>query len=137
MTISKFANCKPANINRISTAMHIGKKIKILRHYKGLSQEALAEKVNKTRALISHIEQTGKASHYTLQLILKTIGVTAEELESISDKNYFSQMPKATEEIQELQERLENYQKENKMLKELVESQKKIIQLMEKKSGGK
>jgi transcriptional regulator with XRE-family HTH domain len=40
--------------------MHTGKKIKLLRNIKNITQEELAEKINKTRALVSHIEKTGK-----------------------------------------------------------------------------
>ena len=66
--------------------MYIGKKIKLLRTMRGLTQEELAKKINKTRALVSYSEQTGKINHYTLQAILKALGVSEEEFEGFKGK---------------------------------------------------
>jgi len=46
--------------------MHLGKKIKLARVSKSLTQQELADLIHKTRPLISHIEQTGKVNPYTL-----------------------------------------------------------------------
>jgi len=39
------------------------------------------------------------------------------------------------DEVKLLKERVESYQKENKALKELIQSQKKLIAVLEKKKG--
>lgn len=113
--------------------MLVGKKIKLLRAIKGLTQDELADKINKTRALVSHIEQTGKVNNYTLNAIIKALGISADDFEKFDGKN--SLRPYNTVENEEahiLKERIEHYQKENKALKELIASQKKIIAILEK-----
>lgn len=114
--------------------MQAGKKIKVIRALKGLSQDNLAAKINKTRGLISHIEQTGKVSPYTLSLILKVFDMSAEEFErfDIKDTLRAYKQPEK-DEVNMLRERLEHYQKENKALKEVIQSQKKLIRVLEKK----
>lgn len=117
--------------------MQIGKKIKLLRNLKGFTQNALAEKINKTRALVSHIEQTGKINHYTLQLILKALGISADEFEQFEGITLLAKEPNikyyTKSDINQFKKMLENCQKENEMLKELVASQKKIIGMIENK----
>lgn len=62
--------------------MHLGLRIKVERVAKGMTQQQLADKINKTRPLISHIEQTGKVNHYTLLSICNALNVNIEELDS-------------------------------------------------------
>ncbi len=116
--------------------MHAGKKIKMLRALKGFKQEDLAGKINKTRALVSHIEQTGKVNNYTLNSILKALGISNEEFEKFDGKDAIKPYRSQEEdEVKMLKERLESYQKENRALKELIQSQKKLIAVLEKKKG--
>ena len=89
--------------------MHSGKKIKLLRNLKNISQEQLGEKINKTRALVSHIEQSGKVNHYTLTSILKVLNIS------------------------HTLDKIEYLQKENDLLKNLVDSQKKLIEALGEK----
>ena len=115
--------------------MHTGIKIKRLRALMGLTQDELAAKINKTRALVSHIEQTGKVNAYTLNVILKVLSVSADEFEKF-DADNSKKLYKIKEEdsaVAILKERLESYQKENKALKEIIQSQKKTISILEKK----
>ena len=112
--------------------MHIGKKIKLLRQFRGLTQEDLAEKINKTRALVSHIEQTGKANYYTLQLITQVLNTNEEELELVGSTDKPYENPETDTKVEMLEEKLEQYKSENKMLKDMISSQKKLIQLLEK-----
>lgn len=118
--------------------MHIGKKIKLLRIYNNLTQQDLADKVNKTRALVSHVEQTGKVNHYTLIEILKIFKISLEEFELFDpngplNKESNKQEYAKNEEITLLKEKLEYYQKEIDLLKDLVKSQKTIIEMYDKK----
>ena len=120
--------------------MHIGKKIKMLRALKGLTQNELAGKINKTRALVSHIEQTGKVNNYTLTAILKALNITLDDFEKFDNKEAVkakSYNIDESDELNILKERIESYQKENKALKELIISQKKIISILEKNKGKK
>lgn len=111
--------------------MHIGKKIKIARITKGITQEELASKINKTRPLVSHIEQTGKANIYTLKKICSALGITLDDIQ-----NEFSEPSPSygKDEVKRLKEEIS-------LLKELVSSQKEVIkelrQKLQKKKGGK
>jgi len=57
--------------------MHIGKRIKLARVARGWTQEDLAQKIGKTRPLISHIEKTGEASGLTLRLIYEALEISS------------------------------------------------------------
>lgn len=115
--------------------MHNGKKIKLLRTYNNLTQEDLGKKINRTRGLISNIERTGKINHYTLIDILKVFEISEQEFELFNPaENPIKQKPnnyKENEEINLLKEKLEYYQKENNLLKTVIESQKTIIGMIE------
>lgn len=111
--------------------MHIGERIKKIRTLKGLSQQQLADTINKTRALVSHIENTGKVNHHTLKVLAKVFEMTIEEIEDFElNENQNAVIKNLTQEILE-------FKKENTYLKELVEHQKKIISLLENKKQKK
>jgi transcriptional regulator with XRE-family HTH domain len=118
--------------------MHLGNTIKILRTVAGLNQGDLAEKINKTRSLVSHIEQTGKVNYYTLQLIAKALNTTVQALEQYSEDN-----PKSSKQpninsfspsINNLTIGMDELKIENQLLKdEILALQKKVILLLEEK----
>ncbi|MBK7965004.1 MAG: helix-turn-helix transcriptional regulator [Bacteroidetes bacterium] len=58
----------------------------MIRGLRGLTQEQLASKINKTRAMVSNIEQTGKVNHYTLLSILKALSITENDLDRFDGK---------------------------------------------------
>lgn len=113
--------------------MHAGKKIKIIRAIKGLSQQELAEKVGRTRALISHIELTGKVNHYTLVQILRVFKMTEEDFEKYHPKESMKlySEEELKEEYKELKEKFGALEKERDMLRDLVDSYKKYIRKLE------
>lgn len=117
--------------------MHTGKKIKLLRNLKGISQEQLASKIGRTRALISHIEQSGQVNYETLLLILNFFNLKKEEFDNFEQNQIKLTKGKEnltqTDELQKLKEQINNCQKENIILKELVDSQKEIIKLLKEK----
>ena len=120
--------------------MHTGKKIRLLRNIKGFTQEELAKKINKTRALLSHIEQTGKVNHYTLTAILKALNISLTDFEAFNGNEVLKGTAypiAANEELTALKDKMEHYQKENNLLKELVDSQKKVIDALENKKKEK
>jgi hypothetical protein len=110
--------------------MHLGKKIRKARINKDITQEQLAEKINKKRALVSHIEQTGKVNHYTLNAIVKALSITIEELESIDEKQ-ISTNKKQKSEFDMLNQEIEHLKNENSLLKEIIANQKKLISTLE------
>ncbi len=117
--------------------MHTGKKIKLLRNLKGISQEQLASKIGRTRGLISYIEQSGQVNHETLLLILNYFHLKKEEFDNLEQNQIKLTKTKEnttqTDELQKLKEQVNNYQKENIILKDLVDSQKEIIKLLKEK----
>ncbi len=118
--------------------MHIGEKIKRIRSGKGLTQEKLASKVNLTRSMISHIEQTGKVNHYTLVAIVKALNITEKYLHNFDDSHFSANENDSTVEFNKtetelLRQKLERMQNEIKVLKDLIKSQKKIIHMLERK----
>jgi transcriptional regulator with XRE-family HTH domain len=104
--------------------MHLGLKIKIARIGKGLTQEQLAEQIDKTRPLISAIEQTGKVNHYTLKKICKVLNLDINNLENNSAEPALSYNIKNQN---DLENRLNQMALELSYLKNLVESQKDLI----------
>lgn len=111
--------------------MDIGKKIKVLRAEKGISQQELADLVNKTRTLISHIEVTSKVNFFTLTEIANALDVTV---------SYFTDDTTAENIVKEkgvdylkLSERIKKIERENELLNEIVQNQKEIISQLKDK----
>lgn len=75
---------------------HLGKKIKRLRSFRGMTQEDLAQSLGKTRSLVSFFERTGNVNKYTLQEIAAILSTTVEDLETgtISNHNQIDDQPK-------------------------------------------
>lgn len=113
--------------------MHLGIKIKVLRLSKKLSQQELADKINKTRPLISHIEQTGKVNTETLKLISKALNVEVADIE-----NFVNEPEKeGKEDVVLLRKQVKSLEKENKTLQDLVDSQKQVIDFLKAKNPRK
>lgn len=107
--------------------MHIGLRIKIARISKGLKQEELAERINKTRPLISSIEQTGKANHYTLKKICEVLDLDINELESsvVSEPSEIYGNQKNN--LNSLKSRIKEIEEDNINLRSLVLAQSDLI----------
>lgn len=107
---------------------------------RGLTQADLAEKINKTRPLISHIEQTGKVHPQTLREILAVLEIDEETLELI-DEAQIPYIPEHVrkreaamkEEIDQLKRVVELLERENQALSKLVETQEVMISELRKK----
>ncbi|MBI3511098.1 MAG: helix-turn-helix transcriptional regulator [Bacteroidetes bacterium] len=113
--------------------MHIGKKIKLARVAKGLTQEALAKRIHKARPLISHIEKSGNVSSETLKDIFRVLDVSENSIDNIVEEKagiFTKGKPGSTEyyrnEIEKLQRQIE-------LLMQLLETQKELIAKMRKK----
>lgn len=115
--------------------MHLGKKIKLARVSKSLTQQELADLIHKTRPLISHIEQTGKVNPYTLHEICKVLDL------DIANLNFDFGLVNESGETNYRTE-LESLRTENRLLlqeintlRDLVASQKHLIELLQQKSA--
>jgi transcriptional regulator with XRE-family HTH domain len=118
--------------------MHIGEKIRMVRRLRQLTQEELAVKVNKTRAAISFIEQTGKVNHFTLKSILKILNIAEEDLNNIKQKSALLLEPGSVSESlkaenEGLKIKIASQNKEIDALQALIKSQKKLISVLEKR----
>ncbi|MES2779163.1 MAG: helix-turn-helix domain-containing protein [Bacteroidota bacterium] len=110
--------------------MHLGLRIKIARISKGMTQEELAEKINKTRPLISSIEQTGKANYYTLKKICEVLGL---ELDEITNQVNDPQAPYGLNKNTKQAEQLKQLEKELQQLQLLTQSQADLIAALKEK----
>ena len=121
--------------------MHLGLRIKLARISKGLKQEELAENINKTRPLISNIEQTGKANHYTLKKICEVLDLNINDLESsvvaeptkLNDGFQQQQLFSLTNKIKDIEEDNNNLRSLVSAQSELIKNQKEFIKKQSKK----
>ncbi len=118
----------------LSFMKNLGLKIRVARTAKRLSQEQLAEKINKTRPLVSHIEQTGKVNIHTLKKICQVLDLSIEDLEN--EGNESINLPKNNS-IQALKAEIDRLTDEIAMLKELVATQKEFIAELKAKQAKK
>lgn len=96
---------------------------------RGWSQTELAEKIHKTRTLISHIESLGKVHPETLKQILHVLETNEEELE------YLAKPPTANQNssTKDLLHRIALLEEENYHLREISKLQKDLILLLQNK----
>ena len=113
--------------------MNIGQKIKVLRAERGISQQKLADLINKTRTLVSHIEVTSKVNFYILTEIANVLGVSVSHF---TDESVYENIAKeGKEEYSNLSDKIKKLERENELLNEIIQNQKEIItQLKEKLS---
>jgi transcriptional regulator with XRE-family HTH domain len=121
--------------------MHLGLRIKIARISKGLTQEQLAEKINKTRPLISSIEQTGKVNYYTLKKICSILNIDPDDLNNeINDgrANYGIQKnARQSDAIKQLEKEIQQLNMLTQSQNDLIAALKEKIVLLEKKLKAK
>jgi transcriptional regulator with XRE-family HTH domain len=103
---------------------HIGQRIRLARLSKGWTQEDLAEKINKTRPMISHIERTGSITFDTLEQIAKGLGIELTDLQNVSSDQILAPSTMDSPEWKALV-------RENELLAELVENQRVRILYLE------
>ena len=97
--------------------------------------------INKTRPLISSIEQTGKASHYTLKKICEVLDLDINELESsvvaeptkLNDGFQQKQLNNLTNKIKDIEEDNHNLRSLVSAQSELIKKQKEFINKQSKK----
>ena len=106
--------------------MHKGLKIKLARIAQRLTQEQLAEKIDKTRPLISSIEQTGQGNYYTIKKICEVLNIDIESLEN--EANEDSQKNYQGKTLASLQKEYKRIETELLLYQDLCQSQKDTIQ---------
>lgn len=118
--------------------LHLGHRVAFFRKLKGINQKDLAEKINKTRALVSFIERTGKINHRTLKLISETLDISMEDLHmSDEELNLFKNSG-----ISSLKSKLDDkvilelefYKRENELLHKMLKQQEKLVEQHQKQS---
>jgi transcriptional regulator with XRE-family HTH domain len=107
--------------------MHIGLRIKIARISRGLKQEDVAQRIKKTRPLISSIEQTGKVNYYTLRKICEVLDVDINEIESSVASQETEFKGAAKEKLDSLHSRIKEIEEDNKNLRSLILAQSELI----------
>jgi transcriptional regulator with XRE-family HTH domain len=115
-----------------SRKSHVGESIKILRKLAGLSQVQLADKIGKTRGLISIIEKQGKVNYYTLRAIAVALDTSADFIENyqkgqvVINKNVLHENQNEYVPLN-----VSSLLREIELLKQVIEQQRKVIELME------
>lgn len=94
----------------------------------GLNQKDLADRIGKTRPLISYIEQTGIVNENTLNEICKVLRLSVEDLKEIVNEPR-KKYKKAVD--SEAMQELEKLRTEMEHLRDLLASQKKVIAILE------
>ncbi|MFN8267345.1 MAG: helix-turn-helix transcriptional regulator [Chitinophagales bacterium] len=119
-----------------SGAEHLGKKIKKIRAFNGMTQEELALAINKTRSMVSHIERTGEANYYTLKEIARVLNLPLEKLQDNEDTNelILNKVSAPQKNLITDTELIQQLKQEIKFLKDtIVQQQKLIFQLTKKR----
>lgn len=109
--------------------MNVGRKIRILRVQKGINQQQLADLINKTRTLISHIEITSKVNYYTLLEISNALDVPISYFLEDNDNS----LEEPREDYKTQLEKTEKLEREIELLKEIVSNQKDLIDELKKR----
>ena len=105
--------------------MDIGKKIKVLRAKRGISQQELADLINRTRTLVSHIEVTSKVNFFTLTEIANALDVSISHFtDDFTSENVVNEK---VVDYSNLTERIIKVERENELLNEIIQNQKEII----------
>lgn len=121
--------------------MNIGLRLKLARIEKGLTQDQLAARINKTRPLISVIEKTGKVNFYTLKALCEVLNLNLEDFTDMA----FGESPIASDRdmsaakirIRDLEHQLNDYRKLVDSLTEQVDLLKSLLQESREESKNK
>ena len=108
--------------------MHIGEKIKLIRQLQGLTQDQLAEKINKTRPLISSIEKTGQGHPYTINSICKALKIKPDQLDQFDEKSIRQFITGKTDTDKKEMDALV---RELELLRDLVKSKQEQINMLQ------
>lgn len=108
---------------------HIGKYIQKLRSEAGMTQEELAVKIRKSKALVSFIESKGQVNDNTLRTIAKVLNLPFETLKVYP----YIELDSQASDVESLKKRIQEQDREIELLKKVIEGNEKVIQLLESK----
>ena len=112
--------------------MHIGLQIKLARIAKGLTQQELAERIFKTRPLVSHIEQKGEVNEKTLADIRKILDMPEPtnllNEDGVAYGTNSTQQKFLQQEVEHLLREIELLRSENEVLRQLAAAQKQLLE---------
>ena len=113
---------------------HLGKKIKRLRSFRGMTQEDLANALGKTRSLVSFFERTGNVNKYTLQEIADILNTTVEDLDggNINQNNEIAFFVKENDKKEPSQLLIDQLHAEIVFLKETINHQWELLKELTK-----
>ena len=119
--------------------MHIGLKIKLARIAQGLTQQDLADKIFKTRPLVSYIEQTGIVNTRTLEEIKSVLDMTDNLNHELNEPGLVYETNRVASGNKFVQQELEHALREIELIKseldtlrQLADTQKQLIELLQK-----
>ena len=112
-----------------SAPEHLGKKIKKIRAFNGMTQEELALAINKTRSMVSHIERTGEVNYHTLKEIAKVLKLPVDQLQDMESSELvaFGEPPATGDTQISQQELIVQLKQEIKFLKDTIQNQWKLL----------
>ena len=120
--------------------MHLGIQIKLARIAKGITQQELADKIYRSRPLVSHIEQTGLVNDKTLKEIRKVLQMPpiVNPTDRVEESMIiYGNAEKLKQEIDSLKKEIEQRKKEVRLLQQLCDTQKDLIEKLKKKQSSK
>lgn len=108
---------------------HIGKRIKKIRAYNGMTLEELAQAINKTRSMVSHIERTGEANYHTLKEIARVLKLPISQLENMESSEFMSlnEPPVIGGSLLSQDELIQQLKHEVEFLKDTIQNQWKLL----------
>ena len=112
--------------------MNRGERIKSRREELGISQAELARMLGRTRSLISHIEKTGKVNDLTYYDVLKVLQLKPETADEQFLVKRFQQVEDTEIVYGNMNAELDFLRRENETLRELVNVQKSVIEMLRK-----
>lgn len=113
---------------------HAGTRLKKIRAVKGLTQEQLAEKIGKTRSLISFFERTGNINKYVAGEIAEALGIDAAIFEDNGTGQFIEEhIPQLTTRQIPIQTLLDQHQEEIKFLRETINHQWQLLNELSKR----
>ena len=122
--------------------MHIGLKIKLARIAQGLTQQDLADKIFKTRPLVSYIEQTGIVNSRTLEEIKSVLDMTDNLNHELNESGLVYETNRVASGNKFVQQELEHALREIELIKseldtirQLADTQKQLIELLQKREN--
>lgn len=112
-----------------SKSEHLGKKIKKIRAFNGMTQEELALAINKTRSMVSHIERTGEVNYHTLKEIAKVLKLPVDQLQDMESSELVTlgEPPVSIDTPLSQQELILQLKQEIKFLKDTIQKSMEII----------